>query len=182
MTSLALAAALPSLASARAWRSSCQPATATEHIVQNAVLPAKEILAGQPAATVVAIDDPTIAGELQRIFTNTGRLRVYTNPDVVGCEVAGALKNVIAIATGACDALEIPVVGGNVSLYNETDGKAIYPTPTIGIVGLLAHVDHVLTRRFRQSGDIIILLGTGGVVLAVALAGGAGAGASKAWA
>lgn len=66
---------------------------------------AKEILAGQPAATVVAIDDPTIAAELQRIFTNLGRLRVYTNSDVVGCEVGGVVKNVIAIAAGMAEGM-----------------------------------------------------------------------------
>jgi glycerol-3-phosphate dehydrogenase (NAD(P)+) len=60
---------------------------------------AKEIMAGQPAAAVVAIDDKVIAEELQRIFTRPS-LRVYTNPDVVGCEVAGVAKNVIAIASG----------------------------------------------------------------------------------
>jgi glycerol-3-phosphate dehydrogenase (NAD(P)+) len=60
---------------------------------------AKEIMAGQPAAAVVAIDDKVIAEELQRIFTRP-TLRVYTNPDVVGCEVAGVAKNVIAIASG----------------------------------------------------------------------------------
>jgi glycerol-3-phosphate dehydrogenase (NAD(P)+) len=60
---------------------------------------AKEIMQGQPAASVVAIDDARIAGELQRLFS-TPSLRVYTNPDVVGCEVAGVVKNVIAIASG----------------------------------------------------------------------------------
>jgi glycerol-3-phosphate dehydrogenase (NAD(P)+) len=60
---------------------------------------AKEIMDGQPAASVVAIDDDTIARELQRIFSNP-RLLVYTNPDVVGCEVGGVVKNVIAIAAG----------------------------------------------------------------------------------
>lgn len=60
---------------------------------------AKEILAGQPAASVVAIPDATIATELQRILTQPS-LRVYTNPDVIGCEVAGVVKNVIAIASG----------------------------------------------------------------------------------
>lgn len=60
---------------------------------------AKEILGGQPAASVVAIDDERIAGELQRLFSRP-TLRVYTNPDVVGCEVAGVVKNVIAIASG----------------------------------------------------------------------------------
>lgn len=60
---------------------------------------AHEIMDGQPAASVVAIDDDTIARELQRIFSNP-RLLIYTNPDVVGCEVSGVVKNVIAIAAG----------------------------------------------------------------------------------
>jgi phosphoribosylformylglycinamidine synthase subunit PurL len=59
----------------------------------------------------------------------------------------------------ACRALGVPITGGNVSLYNETDGKAIYPTPVIGVVGLLEHADRVLERRFKESGDVIILLG-----------------------
>ena len=59
----------------------------------------------------------------------------------------------------ACRALDVPITGGNVSLYNETDGKAIYPTPTIGIVGMIQHVDRVLTRTFKRSGDVIVLLG-----------------------
>jgi phosphoribosylformylglycinamidine synthase II len=61
----------------------------------------------------------------------------------------------------ACRALDVPITGGNVSLYNETDGKAIYPTPTIGVVGLLEHADRVVGRRFQESGDAIILLGEG---------------------
>ena len=66
---------------------------------------AKEILSGQPAASVVAIPDSTIAAELQRILTQPS-LRVYTNPDVVGCEVAGVVKNVIAIAAGMAEGME----------------------------------------------------------------------------
>ncbi len=65
---------------------------------------AKEIMAGQPAASVVAIPYATIAGELQRILTQPS-LRVYTNPDVVGCEVAGVVKNVIAIAAGMAEGM-----------------------------------------------------------------------------
>jgi len=65
---------------------------------------AKEIMQGQPAASVVAIDDERIAGELQRLFS-TPSLRVYTNPDVVGCEVAGVVKNVIAIAAGMAEGM-----------------------------------------------------------------------------
>jgi glycerol-3-phosphate dehydrogenase (NAD(P)+) len=66
---------------------------------------AREIMAGQPAASVVAIPDETIAAELQRILTRPS-LRVYTNPDVVGCEVAGIVKNVIAIASGMAEGME----------------------------------------------------------------------------
>jgi glycerol-3-phosphate dehydrogenase (NAD(P)+) len=65
---------------------------------------AKEILAGDAAATVLAMSDPTVAERLQAIFS-TDLFRVYTNEDVVGCEVAGALKNVMAIASGMADGL-----------------------------------------------------------------------------
>jgi phosphoribosylformylglycinamidine synthase len=61
----------------------------------------------------------------------------------------------------ACHALDIPITGGNVSLYNETDGRAIYPTPVIGVVGLIEHASRVVARTFRQSGDDVILLGEG---------------------
>jgi glycerol-3-phosphate dehydrogenase (NAD(P)+) len=60
---------------------------------------ASEISVGQPAATVVAIDDAVIATALQELFSSP-TFRVYTNPDVVGCEIAGVVKNVIAIASG----------------------------------------------------------------------------------
>ena len=65
---------------------------------------AKEILSGQPAASVVSIDDETIARELQRIFSRPS-LRIYTNPDVVGCEVGGVVKNIIAIAAGMAEGM-----------------------------------------------------------------------------
>jgi phosphoribosylformylglycinamidine synthase len=61
----------------------------------------------------------------------------------------------------ACRALDVPITGGNVSLYNETDGRAIYPTPIIGVVGLLEHADRVVSRRFQGEGDALILLGDG---------------------
>jgi glycerol-3-phosphate dehydrogenase (NAD(P)+) len=60
---------------------------------------AREILTGHPAASVVAMADDAVAEELQRLFSGDV-FRVYTNPDVTGCEVAGALKNVMAIAAG----------------------------------------------------------------------------------
>jgi glycerol-3-phosphate dehydrogenase (NAD(P)+) len=65
---------------------------------------AKEIMAGFPAASVVALADGQVCTDLQRLFA-TPTFRVYTNQDVVGCEVAGALKNVMAIAAGMADGL-----------------------------------------------------------------------------
>lgn len=64
----------------------------------------REIVAGHPAASVVAAADDDLARSLQGLFTSD-TFRVYTNPDVVGCEVAGALKNVVAIASGMADGM-----------------------------------------------------------------------------
>ena len=59
----------------------------------------------------------------------------------------------------ACLALGVPVVSGNVSFYNETDGRAIPPTPTIAMVGLVEELDHHTTQWFKGEGDAIVLLG-----------------------
>jgi len=67
---------------------------------------AREIVAGLAAASVIAIDDDMIARQLQSVF-HSGLFRVYTNRDVVGCELGGALKNVIAIAVGMGDGLRV---------------------------------------------------------------------------
>jgi phosphoribosylformylglycinamidine synthase len=82
----------------------------------------------------------------------------FGNPERPGImwQFAKAVEGIGA----ACRALGVPITGGNVSLYNETDGTAIYPTPVIGVVGLLEHADRVVSRRFRESGDAIVLLGT----------------------
>ncbi|MBI3896338.1 MAG: phosphoribosylformylglycinamidine synthase subunit PurL [Acidobacteria bacterium] len=60
----------------------------------------------------------------------------------------------------ACNALSIPITGGNVSFYNETDGKSIYPTPVIGVVGLLEQVENHATVAFQNEGRAILVLGT----------------------
>jgi glycerol-3-phosphate dehydrogenase (NAD(P)+) len=65
---------------------------------------AREVMAGEPSATVIACRDVARAERLQRLLM-TDSLRVYTNPDVVGCEVGGAVKNVLAIAAGIGDGL-----------------------------------------------------------------------------
>ena len=77
-------------------------------------------------------------------------------------EVMGQLVRAIAGIGDACRALGVPITGGNVSLYNETDGKAIYPTPVIGVVGLLEDASRALTPWFREEGDAVYLLGTTG--------------------
>ncbi|HYD49731.1 MAG TPA: AIR synthase related protein, partial [Terriglobales bacterium] len=59
----------------------------------------------------------------------------------------------------ACLSLEIPVVGGNVSFYNETDGRPIPPTPTIGMVGLIEDITRHMTIGFKTEGDVVALLG-----------------------
>ncbi|MCL2112671.1 MAG: phosphoribosylformylglycinamidine synthase subunit PurL [Streptococcaceae bacterium] len=60
----------------------------------------------------------------------------------------------------ACLALDTPVISGNVSLYNETNGSAILPTPMIGMVGLIEDTDHITTQDFKRAGDSIYLIGT----------------------
>ncbi len=60
----------------------------------------------------------------------------------------------------ACRILETPVTGGNVSFYNETLGKAIWPTPTVGMVGILEDVKRHLTQFFNEANNIVLLLGT----------------------
>jgi len=59
----------------------------------------------------------------------------------------------------ACDHFQIPIVSGNVSFYNETNGLSIYPTPMLGMVGLIEEADRAMTQWFREEGDAIILLG-----------------------
>jgi phosphoribosylformylglycinamidine synthase len=74
-------------------------------------------------------------------------------------QVMWQFAQVIQGMRSACLALDVPVVSGNVSFYNETDGVPIYPTPTIGMVGLLEKVDRVVTPWFKSSGDVVVLLG-----------------------
>ena len=53
----------------------------------------------------------------------------------------------------ACRALDMPITGGNVSLYNETEGRAIFPTPVLGVVGLLEDASKTVTRAFKTVGS-----------------------------
>ncbi len=74
-------------------------------------------------------------------------------------EIMWQLVEAIEGLADACRALDIPITGGNVSLYNETDGQAIYPTPIIGVVGLIEDATCVVSRTFKQAGDEVVLLG-----------------------
>jgi phosphoribosylformylglycinamidine synthase len=75
-------------------------------------------------------------------------------------EVYYQLREAVAGMAEACDALETPVTGGNVSLYNENPGGAVFPTPVIGMVGVVESLAHVTRAPFREEGDAIILLGS----------------------
>ena len=74
-------------------------------------------------------------------------------PEIMG-QFVGAIQGIGA----ACTALDMPIVSGNVSLYNETDGQAILPTPTIGAVGLIDHIDNAITGIARE-GHVALLVG-----------------------
>ena len=67
-------------------------------------------------------------------------------------------SQVIDGITKACEELEIPITGGNVSFYNETLGEGIYPTPVLGVVGILEDVHKAVRPDFREAGRAIVLL------------------------
>lgn len=75
-------------------------------------------------------------------------------------EVYWQLQQAIEGLAAACRALGIPVVSGNVSLYNETEGRAIFPTPVVGMVGLLPDIEKRAVQGFRRPDDVIVLLGS----------------------
>jgi phosphoribosylformylglycinamidine synthase subunit PurL len=75
-------------------------------------------------------------------------------------EVMWSFSEVIDGMSEACRALNTPVVSGNVSFYNETEGRGILPTPTIGMVGILDDARRIVMQGFKNEGDVIALLGT----------------------
>jgi phosphoribosylformylglycinamidine synthase len=74
-------------------------------------------------------------------------------------EIMGQFAGCIGGMAEACEALEFPVVSGNVSFYNETNGVAIPPTPAIGGVGLIGDVNHMATIALKADGDVLLLVG-----------------------
>lgn len=81
----------------------------------------------------------------------------FGNPE--RAEVMWQFILVIEGMKDACECLKIPVVSGNVSFYNETNGLSIYPTPVVGMVGLIESLTHITTQWFQQDGDCILVLG-----------------------
>ena len=80
-------------------------------------------------------------------------------------EIMWQFARAVAGIGDACRALDIPITGGNVSLYNETDGHAILPTPVLGVVGIIEDARRVVGRTFRGPGDVVMLLGAPGGTL-----------------
>jgi phosphoribosylformylglycinamidine synthase len=74
-------------------------------------------------------------------------------------EIYWQFKETIAGLTAACDVLETPVISGNVSFYNETETGAIFPTPIVGMVGVIEDISKVTGSFFINEGDVILLLG-----------------------
>jgi phosphoribosylformylglycinamidine synthase subunit PurL len=74
-------------------------------------------------------------------------------------EIMWQFKETVKGIAEACRIFDIPVTGGNVSFYNETEGDSIYPTPVLGIVGMIDNLNKITTPEFKDPGDTIILLG-----------------------
>ncbi|WP_416353457.1 phosphoribosylformylglycinamidine synthase subunit PurL [Agrilactobacillus fermenti] len=69
------------------------------------------------------------------------------------------LAEAAAGMSAACEMLKTPVISGNVSLYNETNGEAIYPTPVVGMVGLIEDLEHITTIDFKKADDLVYVIG-----------------------
>ncbi len=81
----------------------------------------------------------------------------FGNPEKL--EIYWQLEESIKGLSSACKALDIPVISGNASLYNEAGGDAIYPTPIIGMAGLIEEIDKIVDPAFKDGGDAIIVVG-----------------------
>ncbi|MCG6989780.1 MAG: phosphoribosylformylglycinamidine synthase subunit PurL [Gemmatimonadetes bacterium] len=109
---------------------------------------------GTLAAMAEAARNLACAGALPTAITNCLN---FGNP--LKPHIYYQFREAVRAMADACQAFETPVTGGNVSFYNETDGKAVYPTPVIGMVGVVEDVDHITRAAFRNPGDAVVLLG-----------------------
>ena len=108
---------------------------------------------GGKQAVAEAYRNLTAAGARPLATTDNMNFGNPEKPEIMG-QFVGAIKGIGA----ACLALDMPIVSGNVSLYNETDGTGILPTPTIGAVGLLDHLDDLISGTARD-GHVAVLVG-----------------------
>lgn len=108
---------------------------------------------GGKQAVAEAYRNLTAVGALPLATTDNLNFGNPEKPEIVG-QLVGAIKGIDA----ACRALDFPIVSGNVSLYNETDGTGILPTPTIGAVGLLKSLDEMIAG-LPEAGDIALVIG-----------------------
>ena len=108
---------------------------------------------GGKQAVAEAYRNLTAVGAVPLATTDNMNFGNPEKPEIMG-QFVGAIKGIGA----ACVALDMPIVSGNVSLYNETDGKGILPTPTIGAVGLLKSLDELIAGQ-PQEGDAALVIG-----------------------
>jgi phosphoribosylformylglycinamidine synthase len=108
---------------------------------------------GGKQAVAEAYRNLTAVGALPLAATDNLNFGNPEKPEIMG-QLVGAIKGI----GEACKALDLPIVSGNVSLYNETDGKGILPTPTIGAIGLLASLDDLIAG-VPAAGDMVIVIG-----------------------
>ena len=109
--------------------------------------------AGGRQAVAEAFRNLTASGARPLAATDNLNFGNPERPEIMG-QFVGCIRGIGA----ACEALDMPIVSGNVSLYNETDGRAILPTPTIGGVGLMASLDELIPMAPRE-GDALVLIG-----------------------
>jgi phosphoribosylformylglycinamidine synthase len=154
-----------------------------DHMVQTntALLPGADAavlrVKGQKRALAMTLDgnalycylDPRIGGAIAVAEACRNLACVGARPiGVTNClnfgnpekpEIMWQFKKIIEGMAEACRAFEIPVTGGNVSFYNDTEGLSIHPTPVLGIVGLIDDVDRLIGPGFKKGGDAVVLLG-----------------------
>lgn len=107
---------------------------------------------GGAQAVAEAYRNLTAVGATPLATTDNMNFGNPEKPEIMG-QFVGAIKGISA----ACIALDMPIVSGNVSLYNETDGEGILPTPTIGAVGLLTHTDDIIGCEVRDGHQLLLI-------------------------
>jgi phosphoribosylformylglycinamidine synthase len=109
---------------------------------------------GAKQAVAEAYRNISAVGALPLAVTDNLNFGNPQKPEIMG-EIVGAVDGI----GEACRVLDFPVIGGNCSLYNETNGEGIFPTPAIGGVGLMADVNRMATIAFKRANDVVMLIG-----------------------